>query len=61
MRDPANADWQVAAVREHLTEGPIDGVYELDAETSASIHRSLDEDQLSRTLAHIDRQRKGRD
>lgn len=57
MCDPAGSDWQVAAVHKYLTEGPIAGVYELDAEASARIHASCDEAQLDAMLEAIDRQR----
>lgn len=57
MRDPANSEWQVAAVRKYLSEGPIAGVYEVDTETSARIHASGDEAQLDVVLEEIDRLR----
>lgn len=57
MRNPANGDWQVAAIHKYLTQGPIPGVYEIDAETSAQIHASGDESKLDELLADIDRQR----
>lgn len=42
---------------EHVNQGPIPGVYEIDAETSAQIHASGDESKLDELLADIDRQR----
>lgn len=38
MRGPgAGGDWQVAAVHEHLTHGPVAGVYEIDLDTNERI------------------------
>ncbi|WP_234816540.1 hypothetical protein [Mycolicibacterium agri] len=57
MSADADTDWQLTAVRKHLAEGPITGVYELDAETSARVHNPPSVDALQAALAEIDRQR----
>jgi hypothetical protein len=46
MRVPGAGDWQLAAVHAYLDRGPIDGLYEIDAEhrimASADPQASLD-------------------
>ncbi|EUA36335.1 hypothetical protein I549_1923 [Mycobacterium avium subsp. avium 2285 (R)] len=57
MRDPNNADWKVEAVRRHLTEGPIDGVYQLDNETADRVIDDGTQAALDAEIAAIDQQR----
>ncbi|MCA2249779.1 hypothetical protein JF729_18540 [Mycobacterium intracellulare] len=57
LRDPGEADWQTAAVRQHLENGPVPGVYEIDNETHARIHSSQDpQAELNAVIAALDRQ-----
>ncbi|MDO2386869.1 hypothetical protein QRB41_26440 [Mycobacterium avium subsp. hominissuis] len=57
MGSGADDDWQIAALNLHLTNGPIAGVYELDADTAARVHNPPNFDALQAALAEIDQQR----
>lgn len=57
MGSGADDDWQIAALNLHLADGPIAGVYELDAETAARVHNPPNFDALQAALAEIDQQR----
>lgn len=57
IQDPANADWKVEAVRRHLAEGPIDGVYELDNQTADQVIDAGTLEALDDEIATIERQR----
>lgn len=57
MGSGADDDWQIAALNLHLAEGPIAGVYELDAETAERVHNPPNFDALQAALAEIDEQR----
>lgn len=59
MRDPNHADWKVEAVRRHLTEGPIEGVYELDNATADRVVDEGTQAALDTEIAAIDRRRAG--
>lgn len=57
MGGGADDDWQIAALNLHLANGPIAGVYELDAETAERVHNPPDFEALQVVLAEIDQQR----
>lgn len=57
MRDPNHSDWKVEAVRRHLNEGPIEGVYELDNATADRVVDEGTQAALDSELAAIDQRR----
>lgn len=57
MRDPNHSEWKVNAVRRHLTEGPIDGVYELDNETADQVINAGTQAALDAEISAIDHRR----
>jgi hypothetical protein len=55
---PDETSWQVAAVREHLARGPLDGVYEIPLDVNDRIMASKDpQAALTDVLDAIDAQR----
>jgi hypothetical protein len=55
---PDETSWQVAAVREHLAHGPLDGVYEIPLDVNDRIMASKDpQAALTEVLDAIDAQR----
>lgn len=55
---PGETSWQLAAVREHLVHGPLDGVYEIPLETNDRIMASEDpQAALTEVLDAIDAHR----
>jgi hypothetical protein len=55
---PDETSWQLAAVREHLAHGPLDGVYEIPLDVNDRIMRSEDpQAALAEVLDAIDSQR----
>lgn len=53
--DPTTADWKINAVRLHLSEGPIDGVYELSNETADRVIDAGTPAALDAEIAAIER------
>ena len=55
---PDETSWQVAAVREHLAHGPLDGVYEIPLDVNDRIMASKDpQAAMTEVLDAIDAQR----
>jgi hypothetical protein len=56
MRNPNNSEWKVEAVRRYFAEGPIDGVYVLDKETTDHVINAETPEALDSEITAIDRQ-----
>lgn len=58
MRDPSERDWKIAAVRQHFSQGPIDGVYVLDNNTVDHVLDAGTSDALDAALATVEQRRR---
>lgn len=58
MRDPAACDWKIEAVRQHFSEGPVEGVYALDNDITDRVLDVGTPGALEAAVAAIEQQRR---